>query len=191
MKEHGNEPKTSNNIVFRGKKMSRQMMFILYVASCQELATDKLTILTPCESHWYKAEKNTFEKKSSTETEKKNSLSKVFTGEDSTLWNEGVKNTLSNLMMQFLKTKRHASLYQIMNKRMESKLAEDMPCVTIDILTNFFGRSSHNVLISPQGSGKNWNSKLMSKNGFLFRLQPDVVSIAGSSRVPSLNDSCF
>lgn len=31
--------------------MSRQTMFILYVASCQKLETDKLTLLTRCECY--------------------------------------------------------------------------------------------------------------------------------------------
>ena len=31
--------------------MTRRMMFILYVASCQKLETDKLTILTQCECY--------------------------------------------------------------------------------------------------------------------------------------------
>ena len=58
--------------------------------------------------------------------------------------------------MQFLKSSNAKPDFTLlaMNKRVESKLAEKMPCITIDILTNLFGRSSHNVLISPRGSGK-------------------------------------
>lgn len=65
-----------------------------------------------------------------------------------------------------------------------------MICITTDILTIFFGRTSHNVLISPQGSVKIEIQILQVKNVSFFRLQPDVISIAGSNRVPSLNDSC-
>lgn len=85
-----NQSKTSRKSCPGENNMSRQMMFILYVASCQKLETDKLTILTPCECYWYIAEKKlNLEKKKNIHdgNEKTNSISKVFTCEDSTLRN--------------------------------------------------------------------------------------------------------